>query len=133
MSLASSLSRWSIISSSSKSLWLCLFCSCSKTPEEKLDPRALKGIFLGYSSTQKGYRCYVLQQGGKYFVTMDVTFFEDVPYYSSTGKSILEPNKHGEPPTLVQDVSPPLYPSSSLSTPLSPTSVPSESQRTMPK
>lgn len=46
----------------------------------KLDPRALPCIFLGYSATQKGYRCYSPEKR-KYFVTMDVTFFENQPFY----------------------------------------------------
>ena len=47
----------------------------------KLDPRALKTIFLGYSPTQKGYRCYC-PQNKKMYISCDVTFFEDAPYYT---------------------------------------------------
>lgn len=57
---------------------------------------------------------------------MDCTFFEDVPFYSSKGKEILEHDKQEEPPTLVQDVSPPTYPNPS-------NSVSSESERTLVK
>ena len=46
----------------------------------KLEPRALLYIFLGYSATQKGYRCYSPEKR-RYFVTMDVTFFENQPFY----------------------------------------------------
>ena len=40
----------------------------------KLDPRAIKCIFLGFSPTQKGFKCYD-PSSGKFFVSMDVTFF----------------------------------------------------------
>ena len=40
----------------------------------KLDPRAIKTIFLGYSPTQKGYWCYY-PQTKKMFVTREVPFF----------------------------------------------------------
>ena len=40
----------------------------------KLDPRALKCVFIGYSSTQKGYKCYH-PPSQKFFVSRDVTFF----------------------------------------------------------
>ena len=45
---------------------------------------ALKCVFLGYSSIQKGYKCYdPISQ--KLYVSLDVTFFEHTPYYSLQG------------------------------------------------
>jgi len=49
----------------------------------KLDPRALKCVFIGYSSTQKGYRCYH-PPSRKYFVSRDVTFHEQESYFVQT-------------------------------------------------
>jgi hypothetical protein len=56
---------------------------------DKLDPRAHKCIFLGHSRTQKGYRCYSPSLR-KHFVSADVTFFEDIPYYSPQGRQLQE-------------------------------------------
>ena len=39
----------------------------------KLSPRALKCVFLGYSDTQKGYKCYY-KTGWRILVSLDVTF-----------------------------------------------------------
>lgn len=47
----------------------------------KLDPRALKCIFTGYSSTQKGYKCYH-PPTKKFFVSRDVTFSEKDAYFT---------------------------------------------------
>ncbi|GMP56667.1 hypothetical protein CsSME_00021073 [Camellia sinensis var. sinensis] len=46
----------------------------------KLDPRSLKCIFIGYSSHQKGYKCYS-PVTKKFYNSMDVTFFETQSYY----------------------------------------------------
>ncbi|KAM1500064.1 hypothetical protein ACFX10_022670 [Malus domestica] len=48
---------------------------------DKLDPRAIKCMFIGYSATHKGYRCYY-PPNGKFFVSMDVTFQEQEAYFS---------------------------------------------------
>ena len=46
----------------------------------KLDPRAVKCVFVGYSSTQKGYRCYQ-PTSKKFFVSVDVTFNESSLFF----------------------------------------------------
>ena len=45
-----------------------------------LDPRVVKCVFAGYSSTQKGYVCWSPVEK-RFFVTMDVHFRESEPYY----------------------------------------------------
>ena len=49
----------------------------------KLDPKAIKCLFLGYSPTKKGYKCY-LPITRKFYASMDVTFFENQSYYPKT-------------------------------------------------
>ena len=49
----------------------------------KLDPRAVKCVFVGYSPSQKGYRCWRPSER-RFFVSMDVTFREHEPYYCTT-------------------------------------------------
>ncbi|CAL9017645.1 unnamed protein product [Prunus brigantina] len=53
----------------------------------KLDPCALRCVFIGYSSTQKGYKCYH-PPTQKVHVTLDMTFHEEVPYYVSPSSPI---------------------------------------------
>jgi hypothetical protein len=47
----------------------------------KLNPRAVKCIFVGYSSAQKGYVCWSPIER-RLFVSMNVTFRESKPYYT---------------------------------------------------
>ncbi|RVW88820.1 Retrovirus-related Pol polyprotein from transposon RE1 [Vitis vinifera] len=51
--------------------------------DDKLSAKATKCIFLGYSRLQKGYRCYS-SKTHRYFLSADVTFFEDSPFFSTS-------------------------------------------------
>ena len=47
----------------------------------KLEPRAVKCIFVGYGTNQKGYRCFDPTQN-KMYTIMDCDFFEHSYFYS---------------------------------------------------
>jgi hypothetical protein len=49
----------------------------------KLESRALKCVFVGYGSTQKGYKCYH-PDTRRFYTSMDVIFDESKFYYSPT-------------------------------------------------
>ena len=51
---------------------------------DKLSPRSIKCIFVGYSRAKKEYRCYS-PTNEKYFVFANVMFFESIPYISPQG------------------------------------------------
>ncbi|KAI3463729.1 hypothetical protein Pfo_020392, partial [Paulownia fortunei] len=58
----------------------------------KLDPRAIRRIFIGYSSTQKGYKCYH-PPTRKFFVSTDVTFVENESFFKNSylqGENLIE-------------------------------------------
>ncbi|KAI5311340.1 hypothetical protein L3X38_000081 [Prunus dulcis] len=53
----------------------------------KLDPCALQCVFIGYSFTQKGYKCYHPPTQNMH-VILDVNFLQEVPYYVSPSSPI---------------------------------------------
>ncbi|KAM1062317.1 hypothetical protein ACFX2A_027225 [Malus domestica] len=53
----------------------------------KLEPRALRCVFLGYATTQKGYRCYH-PSSKKMFITKDVSFHETKMFFGSSPSSL---------------------------------------------
>lgn len=47
---------------------------------KKLDPRSIHMVFLGYSHTQKGYKC-LDHSTGRWYVSRDATFIEYESYF----------------------------------------------------
>ncbi|KAG7583636.1 Ribonuclease H-like superfamily [Arabidopsis suecica] len=46
----------------------------------KLEPKSTKCVFIGYSTTQRGYKCYDPVMN-RYYVSRDVKFMEDEAYF----------------------------------------------------
>jgi len=72
----------------------------------KLDPRAIKCVFIGYAPNKKGYKCYH-PQSRKIYISKDVTFHETESFFLSSqlqGESIQEAEDLELPPfPLLQD------------------------------
>ena len=61
----------------------------------QLDPRAFKCVFVGYSITKKGYKCYH-PTIGKIFTFTDVTFVEQESFFPTLdlhGETLMEENE----------------------------------------
>ena len=76
--------------------------------QDKLSTKATKCVFLGYYHLQRGYRCYS-PNINRYFISTDITFFEDSSFFSSTARPpvldvlsiplVLPSPKFSSPPT----------------------------------
>ncbi|KAF2304934.1 hypothetical protein GH714_000587 [Hevea brasiliensis] len=67
---------------SSSSFQLCCFCPSSKNQRTKLDPYAIRCVFLGYGLHKKGYRCFdpIINRT---YTSMDVTFLESESFFQN--------------------------------------------------
>ena len=65
--------------SSPSCLWLCLFCPYFYSWTRQAFSQS-HGVFLSYSRLQRGYHCYS-PDTHRYFVSADVTFFENSSIY----------------------------------------------------
>ncbi|RVW84320.1 Copia protein [Vitis vinifera] len=91
----------------------------------KFAPRANKCIFLGYSPTQKGYKCYS-PTNKRFYTTMDVSFFEHVFFYPKSHVQGESMNEHqvweslleGVPSFHSESPNPSQFASTELSTPM---------------
>ncbi|KAK8956599.1 hypothetical protein KSP39_PZI000178 [Platanthera zijinensis] len=88
---------------------------------DKLDPRATKHIFVGYSRTQKGYVCYS-PTTRKISVSADITFREDQPFFPAPSTEHLPPTP--SPSSIPRPVIPATPPPTVV--PSEPTVVPSK-------
>ena len=57
------------------------FVHINQIHTSKLDPKSLKCVFVGYSPTQKGFKCYS-PSTHNFFCSKDVTFLETQPFYT---------------------------------------------------
>ena len=55
-----------------------------KGDRNKLEPRAVNCVFVGYGVSPKGYRCFDPVHD-KMYITMDCEFFEESYYFSQLG------------------------------------------------
>jgi transposase InsO family protein len=61
----------------------------------KLEAKSIKGMFIGYSITQKGYKCYI-PDTRRVIVSRDVKFMEGIGFYEKQEWSDLQELSHNE-------------------------------------
>lgn len=77
------LSSPSIVNLTPKFFGCTTFVHIPNHARHKLQPRALRCVFIGYGLHKKGYRCFH-PPTRKLYVTMDVQFYEQHMYFPTT-------------------------------------------------
>jgi hypothetical protein len=106
----------------------------AKRKDSKFGPRAERGVFIGYTFSQKQYKLYIPEEK-RMTLSRDVVFYEDSPYYNPKPEILLVPTSSDDTPappeesriTEIQDDSD----SSGLSDPPSPIPTPRFSSSTV--
>ncbi|KAK0589507.1 hypothetical protein LWI29_015242 [Acer saccharum] len=88
-SLIAAISAPTVSNVQSKVFGYVAFVHFHKPLQNKLEPRALRCVFVRYGLHQKGYR-YYHPHFHKIYVTLEVTFHEDVMYYSNPKSPLQE-------------------------------------------
>ena len=81
--LHNTVSAPTILNMSPKVFGCVAFVHLHKPKRNKLEPHALRCVFVGYALHQKFYRCYH-PPSRKIYVTLDVVFHENDMYYSTS-------------------------------------------------
>lgn len=83
------------------------FFHIPKHQTDKLDAKAINCVFVGNLTTLKGcqYNSFATKNG-KQFVSMDVSFFQNIPFYSLEYKEMIEASSQRELTPLLQNVHP---------------------------
>lgn len=83
------------------------FFHIPKHQRDKLDAKAINCMFVGNLTTFKGCKYYLFAtKNGKQYVSMDVSFFQNIPFYSLEYKEMIEASSQRELTPLLQNVHP---------------------------
>ncbi|CAL8996654.1 unnamed protein product, partial [Prunus brigantina] len=87
------------------------FVHVQATQRDKFDPRAARSVFLGYSSTQKGYKCYD-PKARKMVISRDVQFVETEAFFKEkSGAESQRESPFDQVPLPIVDTTEGCYPS----------------------
>jgi len=68
---------------------VCVLCTGARRDENKLEAKSTKAMLIGYSASQKGYKCFD-PTARRVLVSRDVKFMEDKWYYEEKNWEELE-------------------------------------------
>lgn len=76
-------------------IWMHMFCLFSKAVARQVGTKGSEVHICKVLKFPERTKCYCPGKNGQTFVMMDVTFHEDIPYYSSTSKKLIHKEDEG--------------------------------------